>query len=110
MPQPSEPERSTPVDFKKGAPSAIRHAAAPPSLSHPEMPVAVLSRRNKFVRASCGTLPELNVLITRRRFLPIAGGALLAPSTAGFEAYARRSAGGRTQSWRHGLSLFGDLK
>ena len=50
------------------------------------------------------------MLITRRRFLPIAGGALFAPSTTGFEAHAARSAGGRTQSWRHGLSLFGNLK
>jgi microcin C transport system substrate-binding protein len=50
------------------------------------------------------------VLITRRRFLPIAGGALLAPRTTGFEAHAAPSAGGQTQSWRHGLSLFGDLK
>jgi microcin C transport system substrate-binding protein len=74
------------------------------------MPVAVLSRCNRFIRASRGTLPELNVLITRRCFLPIAGGALLTPSTTGFEAYAARSGRGRTQNWRHGLSLFGNLK
>ena len=58
------------------------------------MPVAVLSRRNRFIRASRGTLPELNVLITRRGFLPLAGGALLAPSATGFDAReAERKAG-----------------
>jgi microcin C transport system substrate-binding protein len=56
------------------------------------------------------TLWELNVLITRRGLFPIAGVALLGPIATGFEGQAAASTRPRTQAWRHGLSLFGDLK
>jgi microcin C transport system substrate-binding protein len=50
------------------------------------------------------------VLITRRGFFPIAGVALLGPIATGLEGQAAASTRSRTQAWRHGLSLFGDLK
>jgi microcin C transport system substrate-binding protein len=49
------------------------------------------------------------VLITRRLFFPIAGVALLGPIPTEWRQSAQ-SAAPRTQTWRHGLSLFGDLK
>jgi microcin C transport system substrate-binding protein len=55
-------------------------------------------------------LRELNVLITRRVFFPIAGVALLNPIAIGFEGQAAAATRPRRQVWRHGLSLFGDLK
>jgi microcin C transport system substrate-binding protein len=56
-----------------------------------------------------GRRRELNVLITRRLFFPIAGVALLGPIPTEWRQSAQ-SAAPRTQTWRHGLSLFGDLK
>jgi microcin C transport system substrate-binding protein len=51
------------------------------------------------------------VPITRRLFFPIAGVALLGPIPTGVEGgQSAPSAGPRTQTWRHALSLFGDLK
>jgi microcin C transport system substrate-binding protein len=52
---------------------------------------------------------ELKVLITRRLFFPIAGVALLGPVPTEWRQSAQ-SAAPRTQTWQHGLSLFGDLK
>jgi microcin C transport system substrate-binding protein len=49
------------------------------------------------------------VLITRRLFFPIAGVALLGPIPTEWRQSAQ-SAAPRTQTWQHGLSLFGDLK
>jgi len=49
------------------------------------------------------------VLITRRLFFPIAGVALLGPIPTEWRQSAQ-SAAARTQTWQHGLSLFGDLK
>jgi microcin C transport system substrate-binding protein len=76
-------------------------------VTRPRKPCRVAT---SFIRASCGRYREHSVRCTRRGFLPIAGAALLAPSLTGLEAHAKRSAGVRTQNWRHGLSLFGDLK
>ena len=51
------------------------------------------------------------MIITRRLFFGVAGVTFLAPTTTVFES--RRSALSinlPTQTWQHGLSLFGDLK
>ena len=50
------------------------------------------------------------MLITRRVFFPIAGVALLDPIATGFQGQAAAATRPRRQAWRHGFSLFGDLK
>jgi microcin C transport system substrate-binding protein len=54
---------------------------------------------------------ELEVVITRRLFFRVAGVAALAPIVTGFAPRrAAQSTSLQIQTWRHGLSLFGDLK
>src|SRR5262249_15573904 len=54
--------------------------------------------------------PELTVPITRRGFFPIAGVALVRPIPTAFEGQAAPSTPAGSEAWRHGLSLFGQLK
>ena len=79
--------------------------------------VASLTRLRSLAKFKSDTclVPRANncstrqMIPTRRNFLRAAGGLLLAPTLTTIVPFARR-ASAEEVSWRHGLSLFGQLQ